>query len=89
MTNRHFARVTCCSLLGAGLAVCVTAHATGSMMQDNGLSTQAEPAMPPVTATPQSQARTAQIHAILQKYGLKCGNPACPICYPQTAPSRV
>jgi hypothetical protein len=58
-------------------------------MSDNGLSTQAEPAMPPVTATPQSQARTAQIHAILQKYGLKCGNPACPICYPQTTPSRV
>lgn len=51
--------------------------------------TQYLPIEPPmhIVVSAQQQAQSAQLHATLAKYGLKCGNPACPICYPPlTAP---
>lgn len=38
----------------------------------------------PVTQDPgmQEQNRLARLHTMLQKYGLGCGNPSCPFCYP-------
>ncbi|MBV8046049.1 MAG: hypothetical protein JO171_02775 [Paludibacterium sp.] len=42
------------------------------------------PLEPPmrIVVTVEQQAKSAEWHATLAKYGLKCGNPACPVCYP-------
>jgi len=49
------------------------------------------PPEPPAAALPVQQVQTgqyqclnpsSQLHALLKKYALKCGNPGCPVCYP-------
>gem|GEM_PF-4999026 len=47
-------------------------------------------AMPPSQSQPAMQYQcldpTSRLHALLKKYALKCGNPACPVCYPGSPP---
>lgn len=54
----------------------------------------AEPPVPPPAAEQAAPASsyqcvdpTVKLHALLRKYALKCGNPACPLCYPPSTPS--
>lgn len=45
---------------------------------------QAEPVAAVQVAAGQYQCLdpSRQLHSLLSKYALKCGNPACPLCYP-------
>jgi hypothetical protein len=46
---------------------------------------QAEPAavvQPAAAGQYQCLNPSSQLHSLLNKYALKCGNPACPLCYP-------
>ncbi len=45
-----------------------------------------EPPLRAVATVPQA-AQSDRIHAIIAKYGLKCANPTCPVCYPQNTSS--
>ena len=84
--THRFALLAAGSLLGTGLAMHGAAQADSSVVPSAPeISPQAELPMPPLTITATDQARSDSIHVILKRYGLKCGNPGCPICYPQNA----
>ncbi|WP_293761172.1 hypothetical protein [uncultured Aquitalea sp.] len=66
-------------LLGSGaLLAPLTAQAGAGVEGSVVVRSAAAPGIGAVTQD--DQARSARIHALLQKYGMGCGDPSCPFC---------
>ncbi|PXX48692.1 hypothetical protein DFR38_10663 [Aquitalea magnusonii] len=80
MTQAHYHSV--CFLLLAGGA-CAASLPAAPPPQQVGPAAVAQPA---AAASYQCLNPSGQLHRLLRQYALKCGNPACPLCYPAAPP---